>query len=89
MIGLKLESNTVPHLKALRYGKFETRGLSCGGTSSICQAILKSDNLLHKWGFADSQMKSLNSLKGVFYFIVTLIIKKGDCNKRFRKALKY
>ena len=24
----------------------------------ICQDVLKSDNLLHKWGFIDSQMKT-------------------------------
>ena len=45
----------VPHWKALRYGKDGPRQLSCGSISSICQAILKSDNLLHKWGFVDSQ----------------------------------
>ena len=42
--------------KALKYGKNETRGLICGSTSSICQDALKSINLLHKFGFVDSQM---------------------------------
>ena len=32
-------------------------------TSSICQDILKSDNLLHKWGFVDSQ--SVTNVTGV------------------------
>ena len=34
-----------------------SRGLSCGSTSRICQGILKSDILLHKQGFVDSQIK--------------------------------
>ena len=50
----KVQGNTIPHLKDLRYGKYEKRGLSFGSTSSICQGILKSDNLLHKQGFVDS-----------------------------------
>ena len=54
----RVNSHTVPYWKALRYGKDGLRGLSCGITSSICQDILKSDNLLHKQGFVDSQMKS-------------------------------
>ena len=45
----------MPHWKGLRYGEDESRGLSCGCTSSICQNVLKSDSLLHKWGFVDSQ----------------------------------
>ena len=51
---LEVQAHIVPHLKALRYGKDETRGLSCGSTSRIWQDILKSDNLLHKQGFVDS-----------------------------------
>ena len=35
-----------------RYGIYERRGLSCGRTSSIPQDVMKSDNLLHKQGFA-------------------------------------
>ena len=50
------------HLKAFRHGKYETKGLSCGITSSICQDVLKSDNLLHKQGFVDSQMKTTVSV---------------------------
>ena len=50
--------DTVPHLKALRYGIFERRGLSCGSTSSNSQGVIKSDNLLHKQDFVDSEMKT-------------------------------
>ena len=53
--------HTVPNWKALRYGKDESRGISCGSTSSICQDILKSDNLLHKQGFVKTQ--SLHTVK--------------------------
>ena len=49
LIPLEVQGHTIPHLKALRYGIYETRGFSCGSTSSICQGILKSGNLLHKW----------------------------------------
>ena len=58
--------HTVPHWKALRYGKDESRELSCGSTSSICQGILKSHNLLHKQGFVETQS------------IRTVIAKKGN-----------
>ena len=50
--------STVPHWKALRYGKDGTRGLSCGSTSNICQDVLKSANLLHKQCFVDSQTQT-------------------------------
>ena len=46
----------MPHLKALRYGKYETRGLGCGSTSNICQDVLKSVNLLDEQQFVDSQL---------------------------------
>ena len=42
-------------MKGLRYVKDESRGLNCDSTSGICQDVLKSDNLLHKWSFVDSQ----------------------------------
>ena len=45
----------MPHRKAFRHGKDESRGLNFNCISSICQDVLKSDNLLHKWGFVDSQ----------------------------------
>ena len=50
--------NTVPHLKRLRYGKDESRELSCECTSSICQDVMKSDNLLNKQGFGDSLLQT-------------------------------
>ena len=48
--------HAVPHWKALRYGKYGLRNLGCGSTFSICQDVLKSDNLLHKRGLVDYQM---------------------------------
>ena len=38
--------------------EYETRGLCCGCTSSICQEVIKSDNLLHKQGFVDSLLQT-------------------------------
>ena len=46
-IPLEVKSHKVPHLKALRYGKCESRGLYCYITSNVCHDVLKSDNLLH------------------------------------------
>ena len=43
----------MPHWKALRYGKDDSRGLTYGSTLNIHQGILKSGNLQHK--FVDSQ----------------------------------
>ena len=43
----------MPHWKGLVYGKDESRGLNCDSPSSIY--VVKSDSLLHKWGFVDSQ----------------------------------
>ena len=51
--------------KAFRYGKDGSKRLSCGSTSSICQDILKSDNLLHKQVFVKTQ-----SLRTVIYFTI-------------------
>ena len=56
LIPFEVQGHTVPHLKALRYGIYERRVLSCGSTSSICQDVLKSGNLLHKWGFVKTQL---------------------------------
>ena len=64
----------MPHLKALRYGIYETRGLSCGSTSSICQGILKSGNLLQKLVF----VKTLSLRTVLNYFALQL----------YRKMLK-
>ena len=62
LIPLELQARTVPHLKGLRYDKDESRGLSCGYTSSICQDVMKSDNLLHKRRFVDSLSQTLVKL---------------------------
>ena len=43
------------HWKALRYSKDDWRGLGCGSTLNIHQDVFISGNLLHKWGFVDSQ----------------------------------
>ena len=48
----------IPHLKAVKNGKYEKRGLSGGSTPSFCQDFLKSNNLLHKQGFVDFQTKT-------------------------------
>ena len=58
MIPLEVQDHTVPHFKALRRGKPETRGLICCYTSNICQDVLKSDNLQHKQGFVYSQAQN-------------------------------
>ena len=55
---LEVQGHTVPHLKGLRYGKDESRGLIVGCTSSICHYVMKSDNLPHKRGFVDSQSQT-------------------------------
>ena len=59
LMPLEVQSHAVPHWKALRYGKDKSRRLSCGSTLNIHQDILKSGNLLHKWGFVDSQSSSI------------------------------
>ena len=55
---LEVKGHTVAHLKALRCGKYELRGLSSGSSSSICQVVLKNGNLLHKQGSVNSQIKT-------------------------------
>ena len=55
MIPFEIQGHALAHLKALSIIKYEPRGLSCGSTLNICQDILKSGNLPHKWGFGDSQ----------------------------------
>ena len=62
------------HLEAFRHGKYETKGLSCSITSSICQDVLKSDNLLHKQGFVYFKMKTTVGLHDVRDGINLLII---------------
>ena len=58
-MSLEVEGHAITYWKALRCGKYETRGLNCGSTLSICQDVLKSDNLLHKLGFVDSLMHTI------------------------------
>ena len=55
LISLKVQGHTVPHWKALRYGKYNSRWQSCGSTLNIYQDVLKSGNSQHKRGFVDSQ----------------------------------
>ena len=45
LVALEVQGHTVPHVKALSYGKYESRGISSGSTSCICQDVLKSKNL--------------------------------------------
>ena len=44
------------------YGKSDFGGLSCYWSLNICQEVLKSANLLQKWGFVDFQLSSAVSL---------------------------
>ena len=39
--------------------KMSQKGLNCDSTSSICQDVLKSDNLLYKQGFVASQLVTI------------------------------
>ena len=55
-INFEVEGHTVPHLKALKCGTYDSRGLSCGSIFNICQDVLKIGNLLHKGRLVDSQM---------------------------------
>ena len=84
MIPLEVQGHTVPHLKALRYGIYETRDFSCGSTSSICQCILKSGNLLHKWGFVKTQsLLTVNTKK----FLIGLLPQMVDLSMDSPKVL--
>ena len=56
LLCLEKQGYIVPHFKALRWGKDETRKLSYSNTYIICQAFLKSAYLLNKQGFVDSKM---------------------------------
>ena len=56
LILFEIWGHTVPHWKALRSGKNETRGVSCSSNSSIYNDDLKRANLLHKRGPVDSQL---------------------------------
>ena len=56
LLPIKVQSHTVPHLKALRYGKEASRGLCCGSTFNIIQGILNIEDLLHKQGLVETQL---------------------------------
>ena len=51
LMPLEVQVHTESHWKALRYSKYGSRKLRCCSTFSICQYVLKSDNLLHERGF--------------------------------------
>ena len=53
---LEVQDHTVPHLKALRYGKDDSKGLSCGSIFDFIQGILKIEDLLHKQGLVETQL---------------------------------
>ena len=63
LIPIEILGHTLPHSKVLRYGKDDLRGLSCGSTSSICEDVLKSDNLLHKQAFVKTQSLRTATIK--------------------------
>ena len=58
-ISLWVQGYTVPHWKALRCGKDDSRELSCGSTLNIHQDVLKSGNILYRRGFVDYQSSSI------------------------------
>ena len=62
-------------LKIIRYVIYERRGLSCSGTSSICQDFPKSDNLLHKQGFVDSLLQTTVDSDYKIYALLTWVLK--------------
>ena len=65
LIRLEVRGHTVPHWKALRYGKDGSRGLNCGSTLSIRQDLSKSEDILNKWGFVDFQIKTSVSIQKI------------------------
>ena len=69
---------TLPHWKALRCGKYETRGLSCGSTSNICQDVLKSNNSLHKTGI-------VNSRSQITVFVISSCIEEIKRHRKVRE----
>ena len=76
LIPLEVQDHTLPHLKALRYGKDGSRELSSGSTFSIYQGILKSDNLLHKRVFVKTQ--SLHTVPHMVVLLHILYKKKTE-----------
>ena len=69
-----MQGHTVPHWKALRYGKADLRGLSCGSTLKIYQDVLKSGSLLHKQGFVDSQFGTTVYVSGFFLTLPFILV---------------
>lgn len=58
----------VPHWKALRYGKYEPRGISCESAVYIRQDVSKSANLLHEYGFCRfSNGRDCKKTENTFY----------------------
>ena len=78
MITLEVQVQTVPHLKALKYGKDGSGGLSCGSTSNICQDVLKSNNLLHKTGI-------VNSRSQITVFIISSCVEEIERHRKVRE----
>ena len=71
------QGHKVPHLKPRGYGKYDTIGLSCGNTFSICQDVLKSDNLQH------SQMKTtVSTLLALMNLSTNLFVLEKNSNPR-------
>ena len=88
LMPVEVQGHTVPHLKSLRYGIYETRRLSCGSVSSICQDILKSVNLLHKLVFVKTQswrtvlthgnaLSEWNKQFTYFFYVLMVLCKKS------------
>ena len=63
LISLGLHGHIVTLWKSLSNVEYETRGLGSESVHNICQYFMKSDNLLHKLGFVDSQMKDIVNSK--------------------------
>ena len=83
---LEVQGYTAPHWKALRYGKDGSSELSFGSTSSVCQGILKSDNLLLKQGFVKTQslriVKDTKCIKHDKFTYILLIIDRMEEKKQ-------
>ena len=62
-----MQGHKVPHWKAFRNSKDDSRGQSCGSTLNILQDILKSGNLLQEMGFVDSQFGTTEYVAINFY----------------------
>ena len=89
-IPLEVQDHSVPQWKALRCGKYEPRGLSCGSTFNICQDVLKSANLIHKQGFVNSQMQTIaNTIKNESLTLTSKVSQRllvAKLSKRLKKV---